>query len=68
MRSHYKRIGDFFKSHCAGYTACIFTGNRALMKCVGLRTSQRIPFDNADIECRLLKYEMYAGTRKEKKR
>ena len=43
----------------------IFTGNPALSKVVGLRTSRRFEFYNANIECRLLKYELYAGTRNE---
>lgn len=62
----YGRIGDFFKQRCAGYTGYIFTGNMNLAKKVGLRTSRRTVFFNGDIECRLLKYELYAGTRKEK--
>ncbi len=57
----YKRIGDFFKQSCPGYKACIFTGNLQLAKKVGLRTSRRLTFYNADIECRLLQYEMYSG-------
>jgi putative N6-adenine-specific DNA methylase len=60
----YARIGDFFKQKCAGYTGYIFTGNPDLAKKVGLRTSRRIPFFNGSIECRLLKYDLYAGTRK----
>ena len=60
----YKRLGDFFKQRCAGYTAYLFTGNRELEKCVGLRARRRIPFQNARIECRLLEYELYEGTRK----
>ncbi|MHC4170742.1 MAG: THUMP domain-containing class I SAM-dependent RNA methyltransferase [Planctomycetota bacterium] len=65
LKKTYKRIGDFFKQKCAGYTGYIFTGNPALSKVVGLRTSKRFEFYNANIECRLLKYELYAG-RKEK--
>ena len=57
----YKRIGDFFKQKCAGYNGYIFTGNPALSKKVRLRTSRRIEFYNANIECRLLKYELYVG-------
>jgi putative N6-adenine-specific DNA methylase len=57
----YKRIGDFFKQKCVGYTGYIFTGNPALSKKVGLRTSRRIEFYNGNIECRMLKYELYAG-------
>jgi putative N6-adenine-specific DNA methylase len=64
LRLTYQRIGDFFKQKCAGYTAYLFTGNLELAKQIGLRTSRRMVFFNADIECRLLKYELYAGTRK----
>ncbi len=63
LKKTYKRIGDFFKQKCAGYTGYVFTGNPALSKVVGLRTSRRFEFFNANIECRLLKYELYAGTR-----
>ena len=63
LNDTYKRIGDFFKQKCAGYTGYIFTGNPALYKKVGLRTSRRIEFYNANIECRLLKYDLYAGTK-----
>ncbi len=64
LEETYERIGDFFKQKCAGSTGYIFTGNPQLGKKVGLRTSRKIPFYNATIECRLLKYEMYCGTRK----
>lgn len=60
----YKRIGDFFKQRCPGWTGYLFTGNLELAKRVGLRASRRMPFFNARIECRLLKYELYAGTRR----
>ena len=63
LKDTYKRIGDFFKQKCAGYSGYIFTGNPSLSKKVGLRTSRRIEFYNANIECRLLKYELYAGTK-----
>jgi 23S rRNA G2445 N2-methylase RlmL len=60
----YKEIGDFFKSRCMGYRGYIFTGNLDLAKKVGLRTRRRIPFYNGPIECRLLEYELYRGSRK----
>jgi putative N6-adenine-specific DNA methylase len=66
LKKTYKRIGDFFKQKCAGYTGYIFTGNPALSKVVGLRTCRRFEFYNANIECRLLKYELYAGTKEKK--
>jgi 23S rRNA G2445 N2-methylase RlmL len=60
----YKGIGDFFKNRCMGYRGYIFTGNLDLAKQVGLRTKRRIPFYNGPIECRLLEYELYRGSRK----
>ena len=61
----YKGIGDFFKNRCLGYRGYIFTGNLDLAKQVGLRTKRRIPFYNGPIECRLLEYELYRGSRKD---
>jgi 23S rRNA G2445 N2-methylase RlmL len=60
----YKGIGDFFKKRCRGYRGYIFTGNLDLAKKVGLRAKKRIPFFNSNIECRLLEYELYEGSRK----
>lgn len=60
----YRQIGDFFKQKCGGYLGYIFTGNTALGKQVGLRTKRRIPFYNGEIECRLLEYELYQGSRR----
>ena len=65
LESTYGQIGDFFKQRCPGYNAFLFTGNLDLAKRVGLKASRRMPFWNADIECRLLKYEIYRGSRRE---
>ena len=66
LEETYARIGDFLKQRCAGYVGYIFTGNLDLAKKIGLRASRRIPFFNAKIECRLLKFELYTGTRKKR--
>jgi putative N6-adenine-specific DNA methylase len=63
LKETYKGIGDFFKKNCQGYTGYLFTGNLNLAKKVGLRTKRRIPFFNGPIECRLLEYELYEGSR-----
>ena len=55
----YKEIGDFFKQKCQGHSGAIFTGNLDLAKKIGLRASARIPFYTGEIECRLLKYDIY---------
>lgn len=62
----YGAIGDFFKKKCKGYMGYIFTGNFNLAKKIGLKTKRRIEFYNSTIECRLLEYELYEGTRKHK--
>jgi putative N6-adenine-specific DNA methylase len=64
LKLDYHRIGDFLKQKCAGYTGYVFTGNPDLAKQIGLRASRKMIFFNAQIECRLLKYELYAGSRK----
>lgn len=60
----YKRIGDFFKQKCRGHTGYVFTGNLELAKKIGLTAKRRIVFFNAKIECRLLQFELYEGTRR----
>jgi 23S rRNA G2445 N2-methylase RlmL len=62
----YRDIGDFFKKKCQGYWGYIFTGNMTLAKNVGLKAKRRIEMFNAQIDCRLLEYELYAGSKKEK--
>jgi Predicted N6-adenine-specific DNA methylase len=60
----YAGLGDFFKQRLSGWRGFVFTGNMDLAKRVGLRPKRRIPFFNAKIECRLMEYELYSGTRK----
>ncbi len=59
----YKGIGDFFKNQCPGKTGYVLSGNFDLAKNIGLRTKQRIPLYNSTIECRLLEYELYKGSK-----
>lgn len=60
----YRSIGDFMKSKCPGKTGYVFTANNKLTKKVGLRASSRTLFFNSTIECRLLEYELYKGSKK----
>ena len=59
----YKRMGDFMKQQCKGYTGYIFTGNLELAKKIGLKASRRIEFYTSKIDCRLLEYDLYSGSR-----
>jgi len=64
LQETYAAIGDFMKQQCKGYTGYIFTGNLDLAKKIGLKAARRIEFYNGKIDCRLLMYELYAGTKK----
>jgi 23S rRNA G2445 N2-methylase RlmL len=60
----YEGCGNWFKSISRSYNGYIFTGNLEMIKKVGLRTKRRLTFYNGEIECRLLEYELYAGSKK----
>ena len=65
LKSLYRAMGDIFKQRCQGWNAAVFTGSAELMKSIGLKTKRKIPLWNGPIECRLLVYEMYAGSSKQ---
>jgi putative N6-adenine-specific DNA methylase len=67
LESSYSRIGDFMKKKCQGYTGYIFTGNLELAKKIGLKTSKRTEFYTAQLDCRLMEYELYSGTKRVEK-
>jgi putative N6-adenine-specific DNA methylase len=63
LEETYAAIGDFMKKKCKGYTGYVFTGNLALAKKIGLKPKRKIEFYTSIIDCRLLEYELYEGTR-----
>ncbi|SDG88758.1 putative N6-adenine-specific DNA methylase [Pedobacter terrae] len=60
----YKRMGDFMKTKCKGYAGYIFTGNPDLAKKIGLKAAKKVEFYNGKLDCRLLEYELYEGSRR----
>ena len=60
----YNSIGDFFKQKCGGYWGYVYTGNMLLSKRIGLKSKRRIELATAQLDGRLLEFELYAGTRK----
>jgi putative N6-adenine-specific DNA methylase len=64
LNATYARIGDFLKQQCKGKVGYVFTGNLDLAKAIRLKTKRRIEFFNATIDCRLLEYELYDGSRR----
>lgn len=63
LEKTYSRIGDFMKQKCGGYFGYVFTGNLSLAKKIGLKAKRRIEFYTSTIDCRLLEYELYSGSR-----
>jgi putative N6-adenine-specific DNA methylase len=58
-----KEFGDFLKQQCAGSIAWVYLGSTALVRRIGLRTNKRIMLNNGGLDGRLIKLEMYMGTR-----
>ncbi|HEX8377559.1 MAG TPA: class I SAM-dependent RNA methyltransferase [Pedobacter sp.] len=65
LEATYKRMGDFMKQSCKGYSGYIFTGNPDLAKKIGLKASRRMEFYNGKLDCRLLEYDLYDGSKRE---
>jgi putative N6-adenine-specific DNA methylase len=62
----YAKIGDTLKQFYAGTNAWFITGNLEALKYVGLRPSAKIKVFNGSLDARLVKYEMYDGSKKRK--
>lgn len=63
----YQSFGDVMKQKLKGWTCWFFTGNLDVAKFIGLRPSRKIPLYNGSIECRFLRYDIYAGSLKASK-
>ena len=63
----YGKIGDTLKKEYKGCEAWFITANIEALKSVGLRPSRKIKMFNGKLESRLVKYELYEGSRKASK-
>lgn len=66
MERFYREIGDTMKQGYSNTNAWFITANLDALKFVGLRPSRKIKLFNGKLESRLVKYEMYAGSKKGK--
>jgi 23S rRNA G2445 N2-methylase RlmL len=64
LQETYSRVGDFLKKKCRGYIGYVFTGNLQLAKKIGLKADRKLEFYTSKIDCRLLEYELYEGSRR----
>jgi putative N6-adenine-specific DNA methylase len=60
-------IGSTLKHTYGGSEAWIFTSNQEALNKIGLRPSRKIKLFNGPLECRLVRYEMYDGSKKASK-
>lgn len=66
MERFYREIGDTLKKNYSNTNAWFITSNLEALKFVGLRPSRKIKLFNGKLEARLVKYEMYEGSKRTK--
>jgi putative N6-adenine-specific DNA methylase len=64
IRQLYEEVGDTLKQRFSGWQAAILAADASPYKAIGLRPRRTIPLMNGSIPCRLLLFEMYAGSRR----
>jgi putative N6-adenine-specific DNA methylase len=60
----YGMIGTTLKHNFPGTTAWLITSNKESLKHISLKAKEKHTLFNGALECSLLKYEMYKGTKK----
>ena len=66
MERFYREIGDTLKQSYPNTNAWFITANLEALKFVGLKPSRKIKLFNGSLEARLVKYEMYEGSKRTK--
>jgi putative N6-adenine-specific DNA methylase len=64
MERFYREIGDTFKQSYPNTQAWFITANLEALKFVGLKPSRKIKLFNGKLEARLLKYDIYEGSKR----
>lgn len=62
----YERMGDTFKEKYTDCEAYVLSSDIFALKKIGLKPSRKIQVYNGKLECRLFKFEIYAGSHKGK--
>lgn len=66
LERFYREVGDTLKQSYPNTNAWFITANLEALKYVGLKPSRKIKLFNGKLEARLVKYEMYAGSKRTK--
>lgn len=60
----HRDLGDLFKKVFSGWTAHVLSANLEAAKFIGLKASRRHPLLHGGLDSRLLRFDLYQGTRK----
>jgi len=66
LERFYRELGDTLKNNYPNTNSWFITANLEALKFVGLRPSRKIKLFNGSLEARLVKYEMYEGSKRTK--
>jgi len=61
---YYKQIGDTLKNEYTDACVWMICSDNEELKKIGLKPSKKIKLYNGSLECKLLKYEIYKGSKK----
>jgi len=64
VRRLYEEVGDTLKKKFAGWQAAILAASASPHKSIGLKPGRSIALMNGSIPCRLLLFDLYAGSRR----
>ena len=67
LKDVYRDLGYSLKHRFQNWDAWILSGNAELLSEMKLKSTRRVFLFNGNIECRYLKYEMYAGSHRKEK-
>ncbi|HEU4460365.1 MAG TPA: THUMP domain-containing protein [Methylibium sp.] len=62
----FARLATHWKRHYAGWTAWVLSPDPKLPQAMRLKESRRVPLWNGPIECRLLRFDLVAGSMRER--
>ncbi len=62
----YNMIGSTLKHNFHGYKAWLITSDKESLKQIGLKPALKTTLFNGSLECVLVKYELYQGSKKNK--
>lgn len=63
IEDFYKQIGNNLKQKFAGCTAFLISSNMEAVKRIGLHPSKKTTLYNGALECKFLRYDLYAGSK-----